>query len=350
MKLSTPPDFPTEVFIQEKPEALLLPKGPWVLLGDGTVREAWRSAAMPEPEGTLWVSVDESHKRLETLLPWLEHWASLPLHRDGTVVAVGGGLLLDLAGFAASIYLRGIHWQAWPTTLLAQVDAGLGGKTGANLKAGKNLIGAFHAPQRLVVCTDFLQSLPLRQMESGRWELVKTALILGDGQWAEELLQKKLPTLAWIERALAFKAEVVHRDPREKDERRLLNLGHTLGHALEAASDYQLLHGEAVGLGLLAACFLAEFQGSKPFPTTLLQGMAQGLRPLSPWVAPWESCRPWLERDKKAQTIHGTTAIHCILPQAGSRALQRPLPVEAWAEPHARLLHFLKLKDETPRA
>src|SRR5206468_3711200 len=111
-----------------------------------------------------------------------------PLHRDGTVVAVGGGVLTDLAGLGAALYMRGIAWQAWPTTLLSMADAGLGGKTGADLSTGKNLVGAFHPPKRLVACLDFLQTRPQRQVDSGRWELVKTALLKTDLPWAEELL------------------------------------------------------------------------------------------------------------------------------------------------------------------
>ena len=216
------------------------------------------------------------------------------------VVALGGGVLTDMVGLAASLFLRGLAWQAWPTTLLAQVDAGLGGKTAVNLSAGKNLAGAFHPPQRLVVCRDFLESLPARHLASGRWELLKTALLVGDGAWAGQILDEPRPSEASLVRALSIKARHVHRDLRESGERKLLNLGHTLGHALEAASEYRLLHGEAVGLGTLAACFLAEAQGFPPFPADLLQRCVQRLAPLAPEIASWDRCLPWLVRDKKA--------------------------------------------------
>jgi 3-dehydroquinate synthetase len=246
-----------------------------------------------------------------------------------------------------------VAWQVWPTTLLAMADAALGGKTGADLTAGKNLVGAFHAPRRLVACTNFLGSLPERHVDNGRWELVKTALILGELGWATELLQDGPVKVGWVERALAFKAGVVHRDPREAGERRLLNLGHTLGHALEAASGYQLLHGEAVGLGLLAACLLAEEQGLKPFPDSFLDPLVRRLTPLAPLVAPWAACLPLLARDKKAQYTSGpagapTTEIHCILPRPGETAVQRLLAPQAWASPHARLQSLLQ--SETLRA
>jgi 3-dehydroquinate synthetase len=344
MRLATSPGFPTEVFVQETPAAELLPEGPWVLVGDASVRGPWREAGLPEPACAIWETMDESRKRLETILPWLEDWSRVPLHRGGAVVAVGGGVLTDLAGLGAALYMRGIAWQAWPTTLLSMVDAGLGGKTGADLPTGKNLVGAFHPPKRLVACTAFLQSLPERQMESGRYELLKTAMLLGDETWTEELLGSDPIRIAWIERALSFKAGVVHRDPREQDERRLLNLGHTLGHAVESASGYSLLHGEAVGIGLLASCLLAEAQGLRPFPTALTSKLAARLAHLAPLLPPWESLLPWLLRDKKGVGLRAESAlqIHCILPRPGEAAVQRLLPPEIWAEPFARVKHLMQ--------
>lgn len=343
MRLATPAGFPTEVHLLEDPDMALLPPGPWTLVGDGVLREAWLKAGMPEPPRALWVSVPEEAKRLESILPWLDHWAETPFHRDLTVVALGGGVLSDLTGLAAALYLRGVAWQVWPTTLLAMADAALGGKTGADLGAGKNLVGAFHPPTKLVACVRFLESLPPRQLENGRWELVKTALLLGDMGWAEEMLQEKGVKSQWLEKALAYKTGVVHRDPKEAGERRLLNLGHTLGHALESASGYQLLHGEAVGLGLLAACLLAEAQGAKPFPPAFIAALAARLAPLTPLVAPWSACLPLLARDKKARRGTGDALeIHCILPRPHEVAQQRLLPPEAWEASHARMLATLQ--------
>ncbi len=338
MKLQVPEGFPTEVLVAEAPDETLLPESKWVLLGDTSVEAFWADAGMLVPRGSLWVSTSEPTKRLDTILPWLEHWASLPLHRDATILALGGGVLTDMAGLASSLYLRGIAWHAWPTTLLAQVDAGLGGKTAVNLDSGKNLVGAFHQPTRLVACRSFLRTLPPRQLEAGRWEMVKTALIQGDVAWAESILAQEIPSAEFIQRALQFKAEIVHRDPHEKNERRLLNLGHTLGHALESASGYQLLHGEAVGLGLLAACFLSEERGLAAFPVPLLRRLAKALKPYGHLIASWDDCLPWLRRDKKA--LHGalsSSEIHCVLPLPGELARQITLAPEVWAEPHARL-------------
>ena len=348
MRLATPSGFATEVFLLERPDRELLPEGPWTLVGDQRLREAWLRAGMPEPAHALWVAVPEEEKALRTVIPWLEHWAGVPLHREATVVALGGGVLTDLTGLAASLFLRGVAWQAWPTTLLAMADAALGGKTGADLAAGKNLVGSFHSPRRLVACTDFLESLPERHLQNGRWELVKTALIQGEMAWAAELLLDGPVKLGWVERALAFKAGVVHRDPRESGERRLLNLGHTLGHALEAASGYRLFHGEAVGLGLLGACLLAEDQGLKPFPASFLGALARRLADLAPLAAPWSECLPLLARDKKANRVpgHKGTAsaieIQCILPRPNEAAVQRALPPQAWESPHSRLRSMLQ--------
>jgi 3-dehydroquinate synthase len=161
------------------------------------------------------------------------------------------------------------------------------------------------------------------------------------------MLQDGPVKFAWVERALAYKAGVVHRDPREAGERRLLNLGHTLGHALEAASGYSLLHGEAVGLGLLGSCLLAEELGLKAFPPAFLESLARRLAPLASLVAPWPACLPLLLRDKKAKLVPGSagdqpaTEIHCILPRAGEPAIQRSLAPEAWESPHARLIDLL---------
>lgn len=342
MRLQLPAGFPTEVLVAEAPVEAFFPERRWVLVGDDSVKEFWTFAELPEPAGSLWLKTSEATKRLNTVIPILEHWAQIPLHRDAVVVAVGGGVLTDLAGLAASLYLRGIQWHAWPTTLLAQVDAGLGGKTAVNLSAGKNLAGAFHSPSRLVACRSFLRTLPIRQLEAGRWELVKTAMLVGDGPWAEAILGLDLPPAEFIQRALSIKADIVHRDPTEQGERRLLNLGHSLGHALEAASHFQLLHGEAVGLGLLAACFLAEEMGLPPFPVPFLRRLAKALKPLAPLIAPWEECRPWLQRDKKA--IHGSMSapeLHCILPLPSQRARQMALKSDAWITPHQRLLASL---------
>ncbi len=177
-------------------------------------------------------------------------WQALSLDRDGALVAVGGGCTTDAAGFVAASYLRGIAWAAVPTTLVGQVDAAIGGKTGIDLPHGKNLVGAFHWPARTVIDPNLLATLPDSQLRNGMAEVVKTGLLAGEPLW-------ELPLGEMVRRSAAFKAAVCLRDPLERGERAALNLGHTFAHALEAASGYTLPHGEAVALGLTAALRLS---------------------------------------------------------------------------------------------
>ena len=178
-------------------------------------------------------------------------WRELRLDRGGTVVALGGGCTTDTAGFAAASYLRGVPWAPVPTTLVGQVDAAIGGKTGVNLEEGKNLVGAFHWPLRVVVDPGLLDTLPASERRAGLSEVVKTGLLAGEPLW-------ELPEPELVRRCAAFKAAVCLRDPLDRGERAILNLGHTFAHALEAAAGYETLtHGEAVALGLLAALRLS---------------------------------------------------------------------------------------------
>jgi shikimate kinase/3-dehydroquinate synthase len=170
-------------------------------------------------------------------------WSELTLDRGGTVVALGGGVLTDTAGFAAATYLRGVPWVAVPTTLVGQVDAAIGGKTAVDIPHGKNLAGAFHWPARVVVDETLLSTLPEREVRQGRAELVKTELLAGG-------------TLG-VRGAAAYKAALCLRDPHDRGVRQWLNLGHTFAHALEAGADFELAHGDAVALGLLAALRLS---------------------------------------------------------------------------------------------
>jgi shikimate kinase/3-dehydroquinate synthase len=178
-------------------------------------------------------------------------WRELRIGRDGTIVAFGGGCTTDAAGFAAATYLRGVGWVAVPTTLVGQVDAAIGGKTAVNLPEGKNLVGAFHWPQRTAIDPALLETLPESERRAGMAEVVKTGLLAGEPLW-------ELPEDELVRRCAAYKAAVCLRDPFERGERAVLNLGHTFAHALEAAGDYSgPSHGEAVALGLLAALRLS---------------------------------------------------------------------------------------------
>ena len=211
----------------------------------------------------------EAHKNFANLGRALEALAALGATRDACVIALGGGVVGDLAGFAAACWMRGIDFVQMPTTLLAMVDSSVGGKTGVNLPAGKNLAGAFHQPRAVIADLDTLDTLPPREYRAGLAEIVKGAAI-GDAAffaWLEAqaaALNARADTAlgAAIARKVRYKAGVVARDETEQGERALLNLGHTFGHALETAGGYTtLLHGEGVAIGMLLAARLSERLG-----------------------------------------------------------------------------------------
>jgi 3-dehydroquinate synthase len=208
----------------------------------------------------------ESHKTLTTVGRILDVLVANRFGRDCTVVALGGGVVGDMAGFAAACYQRGVAYVQVPTTLLAQVDSSVGGKTGVNHPGGKNLIGAFHQPAAVIADASTLASLPARELRAGIAEVIKYGL-LGDAaffDWLEghmdELLAADPKALSHvIKRSCEIKAEIVGRDEREQGDRALLNLGHTFGHAVESATHYtRWLHGEAVGAGLLMAAAMSQ--------------------------------------------------------------------------------------------
>ncbi|MBS0365976.1 MAG: 3-dehydroquinate synthase [Proteobacteria bacterium] len=214
----------------------------------------------------------EIHKTLANAARVIDVLVANRLARDCAVVALGGGVIGDLAGFAAACYQRGVAFVQVPTTLLAQVDSSVGGKTGVNHVGGKNLIGAFHQPCLVVADTDTLATLPPRELRAGLAEVIKHGL-LGDAvlfAWLEQnmeaLLAREPQALAHvIRRSCEIKAAIVGRDEREQGERALLNLGHTFGHAIESATGYRTwLHGEAVGAGLVMAAALSHEAGLLP--------------------------------------------------------------------------------------
>jgi 3-dehydroquinate synthase len=189
--------------------------------------------------------------------------------RGAAVIGIGGGATTDHAGFAAAIYLRGIPFALCPTTLLAMVDASVGGKTGVDLPAGKNLVGAFHQPRAVIADLGFLDTLPAREVAAGMAEVVKAGLI-ADAALLARLEEQAAATGAVfppdalaevIAAAVQVKVDVVTEDEKEGGRRAILNFGHTIGHALEAQSHYALLHGEAVSLGMIAALGLGEVRG-----------------------------------------------------------------------------------------
>jgi 3-dehydroquinate synthase len=207
----------------------------------------------------------EAHKSLANVARLIDVLVANRFGRDCALIALGGGVVGDLAGFAAACYQRGVAFIQVPTTLLAQVDAAVGGKTGVNHPGGKNLIGAFHQPALVVADTATLATLPARELRAGLAEVIKYGLICDAALFAwleahlEELLAGKPAALAHvIRRSCEIKAAIVGRDEREHGERALLNLGHTFGHAFESATAYkEWLHGEAVGAGLAVAAALS---------------------------------------------------------------------------------------------
>lgn len=228
----------------------------------------------------------ELHKSFVNVGRALDSLVQLGATRDACVVALGGGVVGDLAGFSAACWMRGIDFIQMPTTLLAMVDSSVGGKTGVNLPRGKNLVGAFHQPRAVIADIDTLSSLPEREYRAGLAEVVKGAAI-GDEtffawleQNADALAAHDLDTvLEAIARTVQYKAGVVSRDETEQGERALLNFGHTFGHALETAGHYTtLLHGEGVAIGMLLAARMSErLDMSEPSDTARLEQLLRKL-------------------------------------------------------------------------
>lgn len=194
----------------------------------------------------------EARKDVATWQRILDAFIERGLDREAIIAAVGGGTLTDVAGFAAATYLRGIRWRAVPTTLLAQVDAAHGGKTGIDHAVAKNLVGAFHPPQEVWSDAVFLDTLSERDLRGGMAEMIKHGII-----GAPYLLDAH-NLLDYVEEAARVKLTIVANDPKEHGERKVLNLGHTIGHGIEQASGYALHHGECVAIGLRGACAIAE--------------------------------------------------------------------------------------------
>ena len=253
------------------------------------------------------VPIGEKAKTARSLETLWRAFARAGLGRDDAIVALGGGSVGDLAGFAASTFARGVHWVAVPTTLLAMVDASIGGKTAVDLPEGKNLAGSFHDPALVVTDPALLATLPARQVRSGLAEIVKSAIVADADLVA--LLERIAPPLAARDEAAVFaatvatarvKASIVERDPRERGDRAALNFGHTFGHALEGAGGFRrYTHGEAVALGMVFASALAEElalarPGLRARVETLLAALDLPVRTRIP-------ARAWtyLQRDKK---------------------------------------------------
>jgi 3-dehydroquinate synthase len=333
----------------------LLGAGKVALVSDTTVAplHAARVHAALAPRTVIRIEVPagEAHKTLVTAATVLDRLVEARLDRDTTVLALGGGMVGDLAGFAAATYLRGIAWIQLPTSLLAMVDAAVGGKTGVNHGAGKNLIGAFHQPRAVLADLDWLATLPEREYRAGLAEVIKYGVALDAAflTWLESALDALLARDPGalehaVARCCALKAAVVAADEREAGERRLLNLGHNFGHALETALGHGTwLHGEAVAAGLVMEARLAVALGTYDAAdvTRLIALLARaGLPVAAPAGMTLAALRPLLEHDKKNRAGQLVFA----LPDRRGRAVVHPAVPEhalaaAFPPADARLAH-----------
>jgi 3-dehydroquinate synthase len=292
-------DKPFRPFIVTSPEIWALWSKPFL-------------ASFKESPTILFLESGESHKRMSSVESLAQQLATAGADRDSLLLAFGGGVLGDMTGFLAAIYMRGIRYVQIPTTLLAQVDSSIGGKTGVNLVAGKNLIGSFHHPQAVFADTDVLGTLPPAELRAGLQESIKAGVIYDAKlfrymeQNADAILSpKKSPDPAVLTHIVAasvrVKAEVVSKDEKESGLRMILNFGHTIGHAIEAATNYkQLLHGEAVAWGSIAALNVAIAR--KTIPQKDADRITQLILrygPLPPFKATAEKLVALTSRDKK---------------------------------------------------
>jgi 3-dehydroquinate synthase len=269
-------------------------------------------ASFKESPTVLFLPSGESHKRLASVESLAQQLSTAGADRDSLLLAFGGGVLGDITGFLAAIYMRGIRYVQIPTTLLAQVDSSIGGKTGVNLAAGKNLIGSFHHPQAVFADTNVLATLPPAELRAGLQESIKAGIIYDAKlfrymeQNAEAILSTKKnadPSVLTkiVAASVRVKADVVSKDEKEFGLRMILNFGHTIGHAIEAATNYkQLLHGEAVAWGSIAALNVARNrQTIDPGQAARIEALILRYGPVPPFKATAEKLVALTARDKK---------------------------------------------------
>jgi len=254
------------------------------------------------------ITASEKAKDYQNIFPLYSRLIKSNMDRNSVLFAIGGGVTGDIAGFVASTYLRGIRWVGIPTTLVAQVDSAIGGKTGVNHPLGKNLIGTFHQPSLVLCDVDLLKTLSQRDRLSGLGEIIKYGLAFDakffrklQRNWKALLRLDKKPLIDAITTCVQWKAKIVQMDEFEKGNRRLLNLGHTLGHAYEAATDYtRFRHGEAIILGLRIAASLSREKGHlKPKTQVEIDAFLEQLPiPKVPAIA-FSKLLTYTRRDKK---------------------------------------------------
>ncbi len=246
---------------------------PMIVVSDSNVAPLYMERTLAALEKTginaqqVVIPAGEDHKTLESVHKLWGAFLKAGLDRKSTVISLGGGVVSDLAGFAASSFMRGCSWVAIPTTLLAMVDASMGGKTGFDLPEGKNLVGAFHPPRLVLADANVLATLPERELRSGMAEVVKHGVIhdpelfkICNQVWGTVV--SSLPEIVRL--AMSVKVKIIEKDPFEQGIRASLNFGHTIGHAVELVSGFSILHGEAVAIGMVAEARLAERMGIAP--------------------------------------------------------------------------------------
>jgi shikimate kinase / 3-dehydroquinate synthase len=273
----------------------------------------------------------EEHKRLETVQRLYQQFLDGDLDRSGVVLALGGGVTGDIAGFAAATFMRGVRLVQFPTSLLAMTDASVGAKTGVDLPQGKNLVGVFKQPELVFIDLSVLETLPDAELRSGFAEVIKHGVI-GDPDLFATRSGTLVPDSAQITsdvlaRSIQVKIDIVEEDPYEGGRRAVLNLGHTVGHALERLSDYRMRHGEAVAIGMMVAVRLSEALGRAPASLSEQIEAALGAAGLPVRCPNWPSGAIWgaMRHDKKRQ---GRT-LRWVLPEAiGRVAIVDDVPKE----------------------
>jgi 3-dehydroquinate synthase len=253
------------------------------------------------------VAPGESSKSLASFEYLMRQMIRDGFTRSSAVLALGGGVIGDLAGYVAASFMRGVRFYQCPTSLLAMVDASIGGKTAINLPEGKNLVGAFWQPRAVVIDTDTLRTLSAKEFRHGAVELFKHGLLANERLLESVKADEFRPggrsdfLIEAVAGSAAVKADIVAADERETSLRATLNLGHTLGHALEAVSDHTLPHGEAVAYGLYFSTVLAKNRGWEDL-TTIVEGFLRWVQPAPLPVTDFERLEPYLARDKKRLT------------------------------------------------
>ncbi len=324
---------------------LVSPSGRFLIVSCAGAREPARrvrAALRGRILGDIEIDDREEQKTLAAVSRIADAALAAGLRRDDALVAVGGGVVCDVAGFAAAVLLRGIVWNAVPTTTGAMADAAIGGKTGVDHAAGKNLLGAFHPPKAVVIDPEALATLPDRDFRAGLVEAFKAAWIADGGlaKRAEDsiegiLRRDRMPLADLLAGSAGIKAAIVSEDLREQDRRRLLNFGHTLGHAFEAVGGYrQLRHGEAVAWGIAAA--LEVSRGRAGLRKGEARRIRRVLRLLGPFPEPVrdpKALAPYLSRDKKGRA-RGIAGV--VLEAIGRARIEEAIPLEEWLEAASR--------------